>query len=371
METTLKTPKNGSAKRRIGVRDVAQLAGVGHPTVSVVLNGAKSNIRISDVTRQRILDAAKELDYRPNLAARSMSSGKSMLAGVLVGNEPHNSLTHPLNWAFVLGINDGLAHSGYSSILVRLTDVVEGNGLQAPVFQGHLLDGLIVAGPIPESVENSVEGLVPRCIWLDANVWREHNCIRRDEVYAGLLAVQHAAEAGYNRVVTFKTPEQNHYSWAERLQGVQQGIEQFGLQQHEWMVPFFLPNPELPKNWEPDWERMEAFIKTLQPQDAVILLSAYDASNFLEVCGMSGLKAGQDFGVVCCDEQFRGAGLDWMQLSRVEFDRYAMGEKAAKMLLDLLSNPDTPVPSQKVRGQFVTKATLSSATLFKDKEVLD
>jgi len=55
---------------------------------------------------------AQELGYGPNVAARNMVSGKTMLVGVLVQNNPSNPLTHPLTWGFVLGINDGLGDFG-------------------------------------------------------------------------------------------------------------------------------------------------------------------------------------------------------------------------------------------------------------------
>src|SRR5688572_10452032 len=52
--------------------DVARLAGVSQATVSVVLSGRPSTIRVSDATRQRILAAAAELDYAPHPLARNL-----------------------------------------------------------------------------------------------------------------------------------------------------------------------------------------------------------------------------------------------------------------------------------------------------------
>ena len=59
--------------RRISIRDVAEAAGVSVTTTSYVLN-QKANTRISDDTARRVREAAKRLDYVPNLSARSMAN---------------------------------------------------------------------------------------------------------------------------------------------------------------------------------------------------------------------------------------------------------------------------------------------------------
>jgi LacI family transcriptional regulator len=184
----------------ITMGDIAKKAGVSRATVSYVLNQRHQD-RLQPETQQRVLEAAEALGYRPNLAARSLKNRKTHMVGVLVQNEPHNRLTHPLTWAFVLGINDGLAHSGYTMSLVRLTDVVEDGGLSSPVFTGHLLDGMLVVNQIPQDLEERVEELVPQCVWVDSNIWRAERCIRRDEVHAGKTAMQALASLDYRRVI--------------------------------------------------------------------------------------------------------------------------------------------------------------------------
>ncbi|RYG85954.1 LacI family transcriptional regulator, partial [bacterium] len=59
-------------RRRATIQDVARVAGVGKVTVSYVLNGRADEARISAPTRERILRAAEELNYRPNAMARGL-----------------------------------------------------------------------------------------------------------------------------------------------------------------------------------------------------------------------------------------------------------------------------------------------------------
>lgn len=73
-----------TGSRRATSADVAKLAGVSRATVSYVLNG-RSDQSIPETTRQRVLAAAAELDYTPNVAARTLRAGQSRL--VLLVNE--------------------------------------------------------------------------------------------------------------------------------------------------------------------------------------------------------------------------------------------------------------------------------------------
>ena len=68
-----------TARPRVLLRDVAAHAGVSSTTASLVLGGR--DIRVTEQTRQRVLRAARELDYRPNLTARSLRTQVSRTSG--------------------------------------------------------------------------------------------------------------------------------------------------------------------------------------------------------------------------------------------------------------------------------------------------
>lgn len=83
----------GGAGRSITLKDVAERVSVSPFTVSVVLNGAKSNTRVSPATRQRILDAAQEMGYVPNVLARALRKSSTNILGLYFGYghlEPHD-----------------------------------------------------------------------------------------------------------------------------------------------------------------------------------------------------------------------------------------------------------------------------------------
>src|SRR5262245_47036129 len=80
------TPK----RQRVTSKQVAQQAGVSQTTVSFVLNGVE-NSSISPETRQRVLKAAKELNYVPDMAARALARGRSNNIALVLG-QPHQQI---------------------------------------------------------------------------------------------------------------------------------------------------------------------------------------------------------------------------------------------------------------------------------------
>ena len=69
---------------RITLKDVAHEAGTSQAAVSATLNGKSSgNMRISEPTRQRIIEAAAKLGYVPNPIARSLSTGRTGVLGLV------------------------------------------------------------------------------------------------------------------------------------------------------------------------------------------------------------------------------------------------------------------------------------------------
>jgi DNA-binding LacI/PurR family transcriptional regulator len=91
--------------RKVGMRDVARLAGVSHQTVSRVLNDLPN---VSAATRERVLDAVRVLNYRRNLAARTLVTARSRTIG-LIGFE--TTLAGPAS--MIYGIEKAAREAGY------------------------------------------------------------------------------------------------------------------------------------------------------------------------------------------------------------------------------------------------------------------
>jgi DNA-binding LacI/PurR family transcriptional regulator len=137
---------------RITIKDVAEEAGVSHPVVSTVLRGKKSSIKCSPETRRRILATAKNLNYTPNLLARSFRNQQSYLIGVLFCGVNFSILTE-----FISGFQEKLSQQGYSPVLfIHNNPEEELDSLK--LCLERKVDGLIVNFDVHgEGVSNSTE----------------------------------------------------------------------------------------------------------------------------------------------------------------------------------------------------------------------
>lgn len=100
-------------KKSISTTQLANICGVSQGTVDRALNNRKG---ISDTTREKILDVAKAYGYRPNIHARSIAGGKSMLIGVVVFDLRNQYFSDVLT-----KIEEQCTEKGYSTV-VMFTD---------------------------------------------------------------------------------------------------------------------------------------------------------------------------------------------------------------------------------------------------------
>jgi DNA-binding LacI/PurR family transcriptional regulator len=335
---------------------LAALAGVSQNTVHRALHGMGG---VSEQTRDKIRSLAHAYGYRLNSAARNMRTGRTGQVGVLVLDSPaHHYLRNPL-LELIWGVNAGLEAADYVTSLVRLTDVDRDDAENAKIFREHLLDGVIVSNMLPDFLQQKIERLVPRQVWLDTNVWREHGCVQRDEVRAGYLAAKALVQAGHRKIVYFLRPEavglhgqgtMLHYSGEARMLGLHQAAGEAQVE----VVPF--PVPDM------DHFNTAGLEQLVDAGAGLFVRRMSEARRVASLVLEGGLRGGwgQSRSVACADD---GAEVStwWPHLARVKFDRVAMGRLAAQMMVSLLGADAEPPASQRIADDFYAGKTIRPA----------
>ena len=140
------------------MQDIARIAGVSQSTVSRVLNDVETRVAIGAETRSRVLAAARELGYRPNLLARGLRGAPTMVLGALV-----KDFSDPFFAAAIEALAVAAARSEYNVLIghahgrdeaVALATVLETSLTDAIVLLGDMQDhpGLLAelrASPVP------------------------------------------------------------------------------------------------------------------------------------------------------------------------------------------------------------------------------
>ena len=99
----------------ITLKKVAELAGVSHTTVSLVINNAEGS-RVSQRTRERVLETIRKLDYNPNLTAKRLASGKTNSIGLFIPFEMPIFRNYTII-EMVAGIQDVINEMGLDLVL--------------------------------------------------------------------------------------------------------------------------------------------------------------------------------------------------------------------------------------------------------------
>jgi DNA-binding LacI/PurR family transcriptional regulator len=128
---------------RATIKDIAQVAKVSPMTVSNVINGRQA--KASAETIDRIMQAVKQLDYRPNMSARSLVSNASKMVGVIIPfteNQNQLLLDNPFYAEMISGIESALRTEGYYMMLSGVGDA----NAQLDTLSHWNMDALIVLG---------------------------------------------------------------------------------------------------------------------------------------------------------------------------------------------------------------------------------
>ena len=184
-----------SSLKKISLKDIAEAAGVSTALVSFVLNGKRKEYRVGEETAQRILKIANDMNYQPNLAAKSLRSGKTKTIGLVVSD-----ISNPFFSQLARVLEDEAAKQNYT-VLFGSSDE---NKDKMNSLVGNLInkgvDGLII---VPcEGSERIIASLVYDNVpivlfdryFSDINV----SYVALNNFNASYVLTKHLIEVGYN-----------------------------------------------------------------------------------------------------------------------------------------------------------------------------
>lgn len=213
---------SGRLRRAANIRDVAAAAGVSHQTVSRVING-HANLRES--TRQRVLDAMEELQFRPNRAARALVTKESRIIGALVASGAEYGPTASLQ-----AVQTAANEAGYVVDAAHI-DSADRASIEAALdrLMGHAVEGLVLLAPQSRTLE-VIEQLSIRIPFVTVHsLHSQDHRMSVDQLAGARLATRHLLELGHRQVVHVPGPEE----WVEtqaRREGYLEEMGDWGLE---------------------------------------------------------------------------------------------------------------------------------------------
>jgi DNA-binding LacI/PurR family transcriptional regulator len=310
-------------------RDVAELAGVSRTTVSFVLNNV-STAQISEETKQRVLDAAKRLDYRPHAAARSLATQQTHTIGLVL----YQTVDRIVGDAFLTNVVRGLAEvsqrRGFRLLLHAFEEIGKSEAYISLVLENRI-DGLIVSGP------RSDDGQLPKLceqgfpiVLLGQLRGLDVHFVDVDNIAAAHCAVAHLIRLGHRRIGLITNAPLEYTASEDRWQGYQQALSEAGLPYDERIVRYGSFREKS------GYQAMKELLALPQPPTATFVASDEVAIGALAALHEDGRSVPEDMAIVGFDD-IAVARYLVPPLTTIRLPAYELGLRAADVLINTIA----------------------------------
>lgn len=306
--------------------DVAQAAGVSVPTASQVMNDTG---RVAEATRQRVLDAARTLDYRPNALARSVALGRSRTIGVLAENAA-GAFCMPV----LIGINRALSDHDLASILYDARHDPQLRRRHVQHMLDRQVDGIIVIGEGPDVPIADIGASDSHPV---VHAFGPHDPARAvsvhpDERAGGALAARTLVDAGRRRIAHV-TASADLPSVRERADGFLAALREAGME----------TVAVLHGEFSRDWGHRAAALLLAEAAGTDAVFAGSDAIAIGLAAGLeaAGVRVPEDIAIIGYDH-VAGYGEDAdPYLASIDPRLTTVGERAAQHLIAALNEDET------------------------------
>jgi DNA-binding LacI/PurR family transcriptional regulator len=210
--------------RRVTSQHVAERAGVSRTTVSFVLNNVEG-AQISAETRQRVLQAAKDLGYVPDAAAQSLASGKSKTIGLVLAR-PSKQIAADMYLTQVLDSLFSKLHKHGIRLMLEILDDQQSQQSYLELIRSKRIDGVIYSGPQfnDETLEALLSigfptvlmGHLPDSPFCSVDI---------DNYQAARTAAEHLIDCGHTSIACITNASLSYTAAKDRLQGYRDVLE--------------------------------------------------------------------------------------------------------------------------------------------------
>ncbi|RDJ19802.1 LacI family transcriptional regulator [Bosea caraganae] len=343
------------------VTDVAAAAGVSPMTVSRVLNGRGG---AGEETRQRVLEAAQALNYRPNAFAQSLKSDRSNTVGIVVPD-----IVNPFFPEIIRGAELVARPAGYTLLSCNVVEDPEREEEVLGTLLDRRVDGVIICSARLDE-ERLLRAIAPHraVVLINRSVAKRYAGTIEVDYRAGVeAAVSSLIAQGRRRFVFAAGPAYSH-GGRKRREGVEAVLSRHGLA----LVHDLSCTPDL----QGGIELAGKLVPRAGEIDAVICYNDLIALGLMKPFETAGISVPDQVAIVGCDD-IPAASLVTPPLTTLRIAKQDLGEMAMRMLLDRIAGrnaqqgiviePDlilrSTTPSDLVQEEAGSKLELAAARI--------
>jgi len=307
--------------------DVARLAGVSRTTVSFVLNNVP-DVSISEVTRNKVREAAWQLNYHPNASGRKLSSGKSKMIGLVLLQSAEQVFNDAFLLQVLVGIEEIASQHGFHVLLKHIKQS-NSDGYSQLITENHV-DGIIFSGPLqqdPDLLDLHGRGFPIMLMGQMAD--SEIPFVDVNAELGSEMAVNHLIMSGHQRIAMITNAKFRYSSAQERRSGYLNALTRANLPVDESIIKEgdFTPSSGM--------LAMEEILHSPSRPSAVFVASDVVAIGAIQAIKQCGLRIPDDMAIVGFDDIPMAQYID-PPLSTIRLPAYNLGWAASERLIRLI-----------------------------------
>ena len=333
--------------RHVSVKDVAARSGVSFQTTSKVLNGGGS---VADATRARILKAASDLGYVPNLQARSLVMQRTRTIGLIAGDFRDPGLSRCL-----AGAEQEARRQGYAVLISSIEPEGSGTEYALPAMMERRVDGVLLAAPHMEddrAVSHVLDRTLP-AVSLHRIAGSDVTTVGPDDEQAGYIATRHLLELGHSTIGVI-TGIRGARQTQSRLRGYRHALDESSIEPANELVA------EGGGEVAGGLEAMPRLLARRPEVTAVVCHHDLAAIGALLALRNAGRRVPGDCSVVGCDD-LDAAAYTSPPLTSVHIPFYETGAEAMRLLLKMVAEGSARTPSVLLPVQLIARGSTARA----------
>lgn len=312
-------------KEKYTIADVAKMLGVSRATVSRALNGTPG---VGPELREKIVAFAKEIDYRPNTLARSLSRGRIDIIGLVFGD-----IRNPFYAELIFYIQKELEQHGYTVMIFNSEYDVEKELRFLDMARELCLAGLILLTAQTNMDETRLKNLnIPIVFVNRALELQNYDSVLMDNFKAGYIAAMHLIELGHKRI-GFICGQVQSSSSLQRLEGFRQALKTYYLPLREEDIL----SGDL--KMEKGYELAKKFFEQDSRPTALVIGNDMMALGFIDRCKEKEIRIPEELSIVSFDN-IDFAALHGIELTTISHKVKEMGEKASELMIRRIEEPE-------------------------------
>ncbi|MBW4983871.1 substrate-binding domain-containing protein [Mameliella sp. CS4] len=339
----------------MNLKQLAEHLNLSQTTVSRALNGYPE---VSEKTREKVLRAARDLNYSPNARAKGLATGRAHAIGHVLPISDQHEMVNPIFGDFIAGAGQTYSKAGYEVVISLVDDKDEEQAYRSIRSRGNV-DGIIVHGPrmtdgrialltelgLPFVVHGRASKVSLPYSWLDTNNGR-----------AFQRATEFLLDLGHRRIALINGLEFMDFAHRRRV-AYGAALADRGIA----LDPALMRSEEMTEVY--GYRSAAEMLALDNPPTGFLVSSMITAIGVRRAIHEAGLEMGRDVSVITHDDDlgYLRNGHDVPIFTATRSSVRLAGMRAAEMLLDLIRNPARAPLTQLMEAELIIGSSTGPA----------